>query len=70
LNEKVKPLKLDGVSPANENVIEGIYLLARPVFFLTKGEPSGLVKEFIDFVMSKEGQDLIKEKGLIPARAY
>ena len=70
LSEKVKPLKLDGVIPTNENVIADIYPLARPVFFMTRGEPSGLVKEFIDFVMSREGQKLIKEKGLIPAKKY
>lgn len=70
LNERIKPLKLDGASPTNENIIAGLYPLARPVFFLTKGEPSRLVKEFIDFVMAREGQNLIKEKSLIPAREY
>jgi len=68
VNEKVKALKLDGIEPTNENVISGRYKIARPVFFLTKGEPTGLVKSFIAFVLSPQGQAMIHKDGLIPAK--
>ena len=68
VNEKIKALKLDGVDPTNQNVIDGKYKIARPVYFLTKGEPAGLAKELTDFVLSERGQKMISEDGLIPAR--
>jgi len=66
LSDRVRALDLDRITPENKNVANGTYPLSRPVFFLTKGEPSGPVKEFIDFVLSGEAQSLIREKGLIP----
>jgi phosphate transport system substrate-binding protein len=68
VNEKVKALKLDGVVPTNEDVIEGKYKIARPVYILTRGEPTGLAKEFTEYVLSPQGQKMISEDGLIPAR--
>jgi len=46
-----------------ENVNEGHYPLARPLYFYTNGVPGGQVKEFLDFVLSTEGQQLIEEAG-------
>ena len=46
-----------------ENVNEGHYPLARPLYFYTNGVPRGQVKEFLDFVLSTEGQQLIEEAG-------
>ncbi|MFH1262767.1 MAG: phosphate ABC transporter substrate-binding protein [Pseudomonadota bacterium] len=68
LNEKVKGLPFDGVAPTNENVKKGNYPLARPVFFLTKGAPTGVAKAFIDYVVSAEGQKLLEKEGLIAAK--
>jgi phosphate transport system substrate-binding protein len=48
--------------------VAGSYKLVRPVFFLTKGAPEGAAKEFIDYVLSAEGQDTIKKNGLIPVK--
>jgi len=63
----VKALRLDGVEPSRENVINGTYSLYRPFLFVCDGEPSGEAKNFIDFVMSPEGQDILVAEGLIPA---
>ncbi len=68
VNEEVRALSLDGVEGNENNILEGRYKLVRPFLFLSRGEPSGLAKEFIDFVLSAEGQELIKKEGLIPAR--
>jgi phosphate transport system substrate-binding protein len=50
------------------NILNGSYKLVRPFLFLTKGEPTPAAREFIDFVLSDEGQDLIKREGLIPVK--
>lgn len=67
LNGEVKVLKIDGVELTKENVLNGSYKLARPFIYLTKKEPEGLTKQFIDFVLSSEGQKII-EKNFIPVR--
>lgn len=59
LNDTVKALKVDGVSPTSENVKSGDYKMARPFNIATKGEPTGLAKDFIDFILSKEGQEVV-----------
>ncbi|KUK23355.1 MAG: Phosphate ABC transporter substrate-binding protein, PhoT family [Thermotoga petrophila] len=68
LSQKVKALKIDGIAPSKETVVDGSYKLARPLFMYTNGEPKGLVKEFIDFVLSPEGQKIVEEQGFIPVR--
>ncbi len=61
LNDTIKALKIDGVEPTSENVINGTYKISRPFNIATKGEPTGLAKDFIDFVLSKEGQEVVSK---------
>lgn len=72
LDESVKALNLDAgngsVAPSPENITSGAYPLSRALYFYTNGEPSGLTKEFIDFVMSEKGQNLISEVGYFPVQ--
>lgn len=65
LNDKVKALSLGGIPATNENITTKRYSLVRPFLFVTKNTPTGEVKNFIDFVLSQEGQGLIREAGLI-----
>jgi phosphate transport system substrate-binding protein len=65
IDNSVSPVAIDGVAPSTENVIAGTYTVARGIFSNTKGEPSGLVKKFIDFLFTDEMQSVIKEKGFI-----
>ncbi|NYB53125.1 MAG: phosphate ABC transporter substrate-binding protein [Methanobacteriaceae archaeon] len=62
----VKALKIDGVSPTMETVKEGSYKLQRPFLFITKGEPKGAVKEFINWCLGPEGQEIVKEENIVP----
>lgn len=64
----VKAIKVNGVEPSEETVKKGLYSLQRPLFMYTKGEPQGLVRAFIQFVLSEEGQKIVKEVGYIPVR--
>ncbi|MFW0859495.1 MAG: phosphate ABC transporter substrate-binding protein [Dehalococcoidia bacterium] len=68
VDKTVKALKIDGVMPTAESVLAGKFEIARPYLFLTLGEPDELERAFIDFVMSKAGQDIIEKAGLVPVR--
>lgn len=59
LNHTVKALDIDGVQATAENVKSGSYKVARPFNIATKGEPTGLAKDFIDFILSKDGQAVV-----------
>lgn len=61
LNENIKALKIDGAEATAENIKNGSYTLARPFNIATKGEPTGLVKDFIDFILSAEGQEIVAD---------
>lgn len=61
----IRALSVDGVEPTLEQVRAGNYPIARPYIFMTKGEPIGLAKEFIDWVMSEEGQAILEEEGYV-----
>jgi phosphate transport system substrate-binding protein len=65
VTSKVKPITVNGVKCTKETVLSGRYPLARPLFMYTNGKPSGVVKEYIDFVLSKEGQALAEEEGYV-----
>lgn len=69
VNEKVKPLTLDGIQPTVENIVSGTYKVSRPIFLLVKGQIQGEVKNFIDYILSPEGQKTIKDNGLLPAKS-
>lgn len=59
LNETVKAVRIDGVEPTAENVQNGTYPVVRPFNIATKGEPTGLAKDFIDFILSGDGQAVV-----------
>ncbi|NLM24694.1 MAG: phosphate ABC transporter substrate-binding protein [Firmicutes bacterium] len=61
LSDKVKALKIDGAAATTENVKNGSYPIARPFNIATKGEPTGVTKDFIDFIFSQQGQAIIAE---------
>jgi len=67
-SSKVKIVKIDGVLPTPENVKTRKYKVSRQVNLITKGEAKGKAKEFIDFMLSKEGQDLMERKGFVRIR--
>ncbi len=56
------------VHPSPEAVMAGLYVLARPLFIITDGFPQGMVREFLLFVLSDEGQRLVEEMGFVPVR--
>ena len=58
LNDNVKAVQIDNIDATTANVKSGAYKVSRPFNIATKGEATGLKKDFIDFIMSKEGQEV------------
>ena len=54
------------ISPSLETVKNGTYPISRPLFMYTAGAPQGLAKTFIDFVLSAEGQGIVKKLDFVP----
>ncbi|MDD5156129.1 MAG: phosphate ABC transporter substrate-binding protein [Candidatus Omnitrophica bacterium] len=65
ITSDIKPLEIDGVMPSKETVLSGKYPVTRPLFMYSNGKPQGMVKEYLDFVKSKEGQTLVEEQGYV-----
>ena len=67
LDDSVKAVKVDGVEASVDNVKSGDYKLQRPFNIVTKGEVAELPQDFINFIMSKDGQKIIEKEGYIAA---
>ena len=64
---KLKLLKLDGKAPTYENIKNGSYALYRPLYLVIKrGNKTPLVRNFIKYALSKEGQSIIRAQGTVP----
>ncbi len=68
VDKKVKALTIAGVEPTVSNIVQHKYRMVRPFLYLTSVEPSGAVKVFIDFVLSRDGQNILRREGLVPVR--
>jgi len=62
----VKSLSVDGVKASAATVSDKSYKIARPIYMFTRGNPSAPVVEFVDFVLSQEGQAFVKEAKFVP----
>jgi phosphate transport system substrate-binding protein len=60
--------QIDAASPSKESVLAKSYPYARPTFFYTNGEPTGAIKEFIDFTIGSEGQKIVEQVGFVPIK--
>lgn len=65
LNDTVKALNVNGVEPTSENIKSGEYTLSRPFNVATKGDAKGLAKDFMDYILSAQGQQVVEENGYI-----
>jgi phosphate transport system substrate-binding protein len=68
VDDRVRSLSIEGVAASIENIRTKKYRVVRPFLFLTNGAPNGVVQTFIDFVLSGDGQDILKKEGLIGIR--
>lgn len=74
VTDEVKPLAIKktagdpGVLPGVETALDGTYPIARPLLFYTDGAPAGIIKTFIDYCLSDEGQAQVTEIGYVPLK--
>ena len=66
LDDKVKGIVLDGMTPSQENAKSGAYKVTRFLYMNTKGAPQGLTRAFVDYIFSEEGKKLTAQAGYIP----
>ena len=66
LNETVKALTIDGVEPSVDTILSGEYTVSRPFNIATGAEVSEVAQDFINFILSEQGQAVILENGYIP----
>ncbi len=70
LDDSVKTIGLgtgDTIAyPETESILKGEYPLSRPLQYYTNGEPRGHLKDYIDFVLSDQGQEIIEDVGYLP----
>ena len=65
LNDTVKAVKIDGAEATTENVANGSYAVSRPFNIVTKDTVSDVAQDFINYIMSADGQAVVAEEGYI-----
>ena len=64
----IKVMSIDGQLPSVQSVHAKTYPYARPTFYYTNGEPSGLAKQFVDFTIGLVGQKIASQVGFVPIK--
>jgi len=65
ITKRVKLITVDGITCSKVTILSKVYPYSRPLFMYTNGKPKGWVKKYIDFVLSKEGQELVETAGYV-----
>lgn len=66
LNDSVKAVKIDGAEATQENIKNGTYKVSRPFNIVTKDGISKEAQDFVNFILSKQGQEVVSDEGYIP----
>ncbi len=66
MDDSIARVAIDGVSPTQENAVEGSYTVLRKLYMNTKGEPSPMAQAFIDYVQGPAGAEIVSKSGFIP----
>lgn len=66
LNDTVKAVRINGTQATIDSVLNGSYSAVRPFNLVIKGEPSEPARDFLNYVMSVEGQAVVRQEGYIP----
>ena len=69
LNDTVKAVKIDGAEATAENVANDTYKVSRPFNIVTGEKVSEAAQDFVNYIMSEEGQQIVEDNGYIKADA-
>jgi phosphate transport system substrate-binding protein len=64
----IRPLAIDGIAPAPKAIRGSTYPLTRPLLLVTREPPAGALRDFVEFMVSAEGQALVAKAGFVAAR--
>ncbi len=72
LDNQVKAISIDGVTPSRKTIASGEFPVSRPLFMFTNGYPElgSMTHKFCTFYLSERGQDIIMAKGFVPVTDY
>ena len=65
VTKELKAVTVDGIDCSKKTVLMKQYPYSRPLFMYTNGKPMGVAKNFIDFILSSEGQNIVEEQGFV-----
>jgi phosphate transport system substrate-binding protein len=65
-NNGIKTIAIDGVFPAKETIGDNSYPFVKTLYAVTTGSESENTKQFIDWILSEQGQELVEKTGYIP----
>jgi len=68
VNHQVKSLAVNGIQPTLATIKSNQYTLTRPFILTLPPEPTALARQFIDFVLSRDGQGILEKEGLVGVR--
>ena len=70
VSDSVKAVSVNGVTPSEETVKDGSYVVQRPFVLVTKEDKklSGTAQKFFDYVTSSDASDIISKAGVVPAK--
>jgi phosphate transport system substrate-binding protein len=68
VSERVKALKVNGITPSHKTIKNHEYQLTRPFLFVTKAQITPLAQKFMDFVLGTDGQRILEHEGLVGIR--
>jgi phosphate transport system substrate-binding protein len=73
VDSTVKAIKVysngEPVAPTIATVLAHQYPISRPLYMITKGEPTGLSKDYLGFILSHEGQKIVQDQGFVPLQS-
>ncbi len=64
----IREIEVNGYAPTKANVANGKYPIARFLYMYVRNKPTGAMKQFIDWILSEEGQAVVSEVGYFPVR--
>jgi phosphate transport system substrate-binding protein len=72
LDDGVKALKVDSVTPSRDTIVSGVYPVSRPLYMFTNKYPKlgSMTHKFVTYHLTETGQDLIESKGFVAVTNY
>ncbi|HSK48792.1 MAG TPA: PstS family phosphate ABC transporter substrate-binding protein [Coriobacteriia bacterium] len=65
-NASTKPVDVEGVAASVETVLDGSYPLSRGLFVYSSGEPEGVKKAYLEWIVGADGQKVVEDQGFVP----